>query len=304
MNADIISKIGNTPLVRINKLFPKAKCEIAVKAEFFNPLASIKDRPANYMVRDAEQRGLLKPGGTLVEATSGNTGIAMAYIAAVKGYKAVLAMPESMSLERRKLLRRLGVHLELTAADKGMKGAIGRVQEIVDNEKNCFWLSQFDNPANVQSHYDSTGPEIWRDSQEQVTTFIAGVGTGGTISGAGAYLKEQNTKTQIVAVEPSNSPVISGGKPGKHTIQGIGAGFIPGNLNTDIIDETLQVSNQEADIYMKRMAMEEGLLVGISSGGNLAAVAKYLEKYPDTKGLIVTMACDTGERYLSIDNFY
>jgi cysteine synthase A len=264
-----------------------------------NPLGSVKDRIGVAMVEAAEKSGKLKPGASIVEPTSGNTGIALAFTAAAKGYKLVLTMPETMSIERRKLLAALGADVVLTPGSAGMPGAIKKAEELVGTIPGAFMPQQFDNAANPEMHYRTTAVEIWDDTEGKVDLFVAGVGSGGTLTGAGRGLKERNPEVKVVAVEPSDSPVISGGKPGPHKIQGIGAGFIPANLDTGLIDEIIQISSDDAGITARRLAKEEGILCGISSGGNVWA-ALELARRPENEGkLIVTVICDTGERYLS-----
>jgi cysteine synthase A len=289
----IFDLIGNTPLIPIKNE------KIIAKAEFLNPGGSIKDRVAFAMIDAAERDGTLKPGMKIVEPTSGNTGIALAFAAAAKGYTLILTMPESMSLERRRLLKVLGAELVLTPAEEGMPGAIRAAEKLVRENPDAIMLQQFDNPANPAIHRATTAEEIWADTDGQVDLFVAGVGTGGTFSGVSAALKKKNPNLIAVAVEPENSPVISGGKPGAHKIQGIGAGFIPNNLNMELIDATLQINGRAAGAMARRLAKEEGILCGISSGCNVLAAIK-LAKRPENKGkTIVTIICDTGERYLS-----
>ncbi|WP_163708823.1 cysteine synthase A [Mangrovibacterium lignilyticum] len=299
---NILETIGNSPLIRLNHLFP-ADYEVYVKLEKTNPGGSIKDRIALEMVETAEQQGILKPDTLLVEPTSGNTGIGLALVAAVKGYKLILVMPESMSIERRRILTAYGAELVLTPKEKGMKGAISKAEEIAAEHPNSWIPSQFDNEANINAHRKNTAEEILADLPEGFDYLITGVGTGGHISGVSEVVKAKFTNVKTFAVEPELSPVISGGAPGPHPIQGIGAGFIPKNLLTDQLDGTIQVSKEEAFEYAKRAAKEEGLFVGISSGASLAAVAKKIQELP--KGSrIVTFSYDTGERYLSIDGLF
>jgi cysteine synthase A len=296
---DITKTVGNTPLVKLNRISAGLPATIAVKMESHNPLSSVKDRIGVAMIEDAEAKGLIKPGATLIEPTSGNTGIALAFTAAAKGYKLILTMPESMSIERRRLLKVLGAELVLTPAENGMPGAIATAEKLVEENPDAIMLQQFDNPSNPNIHRTTTAEEIWEDTEGAVDIFVAGVGTGGTLSGVGAALKPRKDSLQIVAVEPVQSPVISGGKPGPHKIQGIGAGFIPNNLDTDLIDEIVTIDGDEAGTMARRLAKEEGILCGISAGGNVLA-AVQLAKKPENKGkLIVTIICDTGERYLS-----
>ncbi|MDK2858692.1 MAG: cysteine synthase [Verrucomicrobiota bacterium] len=296
---DVTQTIGGTPLVRLNRLTAGLKATVAVKMESRNPLGSVKDRIGVAMIEAAEKSGKLKPGAAIVEPTSGNTGIALAFTAAAKGYKLVLTMPETMSIERRKLLAALGADVVLTPGSAGMPGAIKKAEELVGTIPGAFMPQQFDNAANPEMHYRTTAVEIWDDTEGKVDLFVAGVGSGGTLTGAGRGLKERNPEVKVVAVEPSDSPVISGGKPGPHKIQGIGAGFIPANLDTGLIDEIIQISSDDAGITARRLAKEEGILCGISSGGNVWA-ALELARRPENEGkLIVTVICDTGERYLS-----
>ncbi len=296
---NIIDLIGKTPLVKIDKLAKGTVGEVVVKLESSNPLSSVKDRLGYALIRDGEKKGLIKEGTLIVEPTSGNTGIALAYIAAAKGYKVVLTMPESMSLERRNLLKALGAELVLTPADKGMKGAIDEADRIVSENENAVVLGQFTNPANPQIHYETTAPEIWEDTEGQVDIFVAGVGTGGTLTGVAEFLKEKNADIQIVAVEPETSPVLSGGVAGPHKIQGIGAGFIPTIVKTELIDEVIKVKDEDAGTISKRAAKEEGLFLGISAGANIWAAIE-IAKRPENRGKrVVTIGCDTGERYLS-----
>ncbi len=292
--------VGNTPLLQLsNYAENKAlKANVIVKVEAFNPLGCVKERIALSMVEDAEASGILKPGIEIVEPTSGNTGIGLAFVAAIKGYKLTLTMPETMSVERRNLLKALGANLVLTPGSEGMKGAIAKANEISD-QTGAFLPQQFENDSNPSIHFKTTGPEIWNDTDGNVDVFVGGVGTGGTISGVGAFLKSKNPKIQIVAVEPADSPVISGGKPGPHKIQGIGAGFIPKNYNPDVVDEVIAVSNDEAILTARQLAQQEGLLVGISSGA-AAYAATQLALRPEYAGKnIVVLLPDTGERYLS-----
>lgn len=293
--------IGNTPLLELDAFSQKRNLEtpIIVKVEFFNPGGSVKDRVALAMIEDAERSGKLRPGATIIEPTSGNTGVGLALVSAVKGYKLILTMPETMSVERRNLVKAYGATVKLTPGKDGMAGAIRAAEELRDATPGAVILQQFENPANPQRHYETTGVEIWNQTDGKVDIFVAGVGTGGTVSGIGKRLKENNPAMQIVAVEPASSPVLSGGKSGPHKIQGIGAGFVPKTYNPDVIDEVLQVENDDAIRTGRELAAEEGLLVGISSGAAVYA-ATQLAKRPENKGKrIVALLPDTGERYLS-----
>lgn len=293
--------VGNTPLLELNNYNKNKglKARVIAKLEYFNPAGSVKDRVALAMIEDAEAKGLLKPGATIIEPTSGNTGVGLAFVAAAKGYKLILTMPDTMSIERRNLLKALGANLVLTPGVDGMKGAIARAEELKAATPGSLILQQFDNPANPAMHERTTGQEIWRDTDGGVDVFVAGVGTGGTVSGVGAALKAHNPKVRVVAVEPADSPVLSGGKPGPHKIQGIGAGFVPKNYNSAVIDEVVQVSNDDAIRTGRELAKYEGLLVGISSGAAVAAAAR-LARLPENEGkTIVALLPDTGERYLS-----
>lgn len=293
--------VGNTPLLELSN-YNKAKglkARLIVKLESFNPAGSVKDRVALAMIEDAESSGLLKPGATIIEPTSGNTGIGLAFVAAAKGYKLILTMPDTMSVERRNLLKALGAELVLTPGANGMKGAIARAEELKAATPGAVILQQFDNPANPAMHERTTGQEIWRDTEGVVDIFVAGVGTGGTVSGVGAALKKHNPGVKVVAVEPTDSPVLSGGAPGAHKIQGIGAGFVPKNYNPAVVDEILQVTNDDAIRAGRELAKLEGLLVGISSGAAVSAATR-LALLPENVGkTIVILLPDTGERYLS-----
>lgn len=296
---NIADTIGNTPLVRLQRVTQGAGATVLVKVESFNPAGSVKDRIGLAMIKDAEERGILKPGTTIVEPTSGNTGIALAFVAAARGYKVILTMPDTMSLERRKLLKAYGAELVLTPGAEGMKGAIAKAQEIVANTPGAWIPQQFENPANPAIHRKTTAEEIWADTDGQVDIVVAGVGTGGTLTGVAEVIKERKPGFKAVAVEPVESPVISGGKPGPHKIQGIGAGFIPANLHTEVVDEVIKVSSEDAVATARRLAREEGLLVGISSGAS-AYAALQLARRPENAGkTIVAVLPDTGERYFS-----
>lgn len=291
--------VGNTPMLRLQRYGEKLQTEIIVKLEQYNPTSSVKDRIGLGMIEAAENSGELKPGGTIVEATSGNTGVALAFVGAVKGYKVLLTMPETMSIERRRLLKALGAELVLTPGPEGMNGAVSKAKEIADNNPDAWLPGQFSNSANPDTHRRTTAEEIWKDCDGKVDIFIAGVGTGGSISGVSERLKELNPHLHVVAVEPRNSAVLSGGASGPHRIQGLGAGFIPEILRTDLIDEIIQVSNEDATDATRKLARTEGLLGGISTGANLWA-AEQISKRPENAGKrIVTFVCDTGERYLS-----
>ena len=297
--------IGNTPLLELGN-YEKAhglEATILAKLEYLNPAGSVKDRIALAMLEDAERRGLLKPGSVIIEPTSGNTGIGLAAVAAARGYRIILTMPETMSVERRSLLRAYGAELVLTEGAKGMKGAIAKAQELAAQTENSFIPGQFTNPANPRAHRETTGPEIWRDTDGKVDIFVAGVGTGGTVTGVGEYLKAQNPAVRVVAVEPAGSPVLSGGASGPHKIQGIGAGFVPDTLNRAVLDEILPVENEDAFVAGRELARREGVLAGISSGAALHA-ATVLAKRPENRGkVIVVLLPDTGDRYLSTPLF-
>ncbi|MEO0796382.1 MAG: cysteine synthase A [Verrucomicrobiota bacterium] len=296
--SSITGTVGGTPLVKLNKISAGLEAEIYVKCEFFNPLSSVKDRIGLAMIEAAERDGKLKPGGLVVEPTSGNTGIALAFVCASKGYRCLLTMPETMSMERRVLLRMLGAELVLTPGPKGMGGAIARANELLAENENSFMPQQFENPANPEVHRRTTAEEIWSATEGKVDAFVSGVGTGGTITGVSEVLKGK-TELHTVAVEPEASPVISGGQPGPHKIQGIGAGFIPKNLNTDIVDEVIQVSNDIAFETAQQVCLEDGLPVGISSGANIYAAMQLAKRSEWAGKRIVTVACSSVERYLS-----
>ncbi len=300
---DMTELIGKTPLVQLNRVGEDCKATITAKLEFFNPVGSVKDRIGVSMVLAAEREGKIKPGMTLVEPTSGNTGIALAWVAAARGYKLVLTMPESMTVERRKILQLFGAELVLTPAEQGMTGAINKASEIVENDDDAFMPQQFKNAANPQIHRETTAEEVWVDTDGAVDIFIAGVGTGGTVTGVGEVLKSKKASVKIVAVEPADSPVLSGGKPGPHMIQGIGAGFVPDVLDTEVLDEIVQVANTEAFEMEKRLAQEEGIFAGISSGAAAAAAVKVAKRKENAGKLIVVVLPDTAERYISTGLF-
>jgi len=296
---NLIETIGNTPLVRVNKLSKSSN--LYAKVEYFNPAGSVKDRVALAMIESAENEGLIDKDTTIIEPTSGNTGIGLAFISAIKGYKLILTMPETMSIERRKLLSAYGAELVLTEGAKGMKGAIEKAEELHKEIKNSFIPQQFKNPANPEKHYNTTAREIWKDMEGKIDIFVAGVGTGGTVSGIGKFLKEQNPNIQIVAVEPLSSPVLSGGQAGPHKIQGIGAGFVPDTFNKDVVDRIITVANEDAMETAKISAKTEGLLIGISSGASLFAAINLANENPEKS--VVVLLPDTGERYLSSEMF-
>jgi len=297
----ITDLVGNTPLVELSKYSESKglKTPIIAKVEFFNPGGSVKDRAALAMVEDAEQRGALKPGATIIEPTSGNTGVGLALVSAVRGYKLILTMPETMSVERRNLVKAYGAEVRLTPGAEGMKGAIRLAEELRDSIPGAVILDQFKNPANPKRHYETTGEEIWNDTDGQVDIFVAGVGTGGTVSGIGKKLKEKNPNIKIIAVEPKESPVLSGGKPGPHKIQGIGAGFVPANYDGGVIDEVLQVDSDDVIRASRAVAQQDGVLVGISSGAAIYAAELVAKRPGNENKKIVALLPDTGERYLS-----
>ena len=296
---DITKTIGGTPLISLQKISTGLGVNIIAKAEFFNPLSSVKDRIGEAMIEKAENDGKLKKGATIVEPTSGNTGIALAFICAAKGYKLVLTMPDTMSQERRSLLKIFGAKIILTDGEKGMKGAVEKAEEIVNENKDAYMPQQFENPANPDVHKRTTACEIWNDTDGKIDIFVAGIGTGGTITGVGSFLKEKNSDIKIIGVEPETSSVLSGGAPGPHKIQGIGAGFIPKVLKKELLDEIITISDESAGVMARRLAREEGLLVGISSGGNVEASLQIAQREENKGKNIVTVLCDTGERYLS-----
>lgn len=296
---DAAAAIGDSPMIRINRLIPKGQATVFAKCEFFNPVNSVKDRIGAAMIAAGERDGKVNKDTHIIEPTSGNTGIALAFVCAAKGYRLTLTMPESMSVERRALLRAMGAELVLTPASEGMKGAIAKAGEMAANEKNAWMPQQFDNPANPAIHEATTGPEIWEDSGHNIDAIVAGVGTGGTITGVGRYIKKKNPNFKCIAVEPVDSPVIAGGKPGPHKIQGIGAGFIPKNLDTSLVDEVIAVSNEEAFQWSRRLMKEEGIVGGISSGANMCAAAKLAARPEYAGKRIVAIMPSLGERYLS-----
>lgn len=296
---DITQAVGGTPLVRLNRLAKDLPGDVAVKVEFYNPANSVKDRIGTAIVDAAEAAGELTPGGTIVEGTSGNTGIALAMVGAARGYRVILTMPETMSTERRVMLKAFGAEIVLTPGADGMRGALERAQEIVRSTPNSIWAQQFANQANIQAHYTGTGPEIWDASEGAVDVFIAGVGTGGTITGAGRYLREQKPDVKLIAVEPADSPILSGGQAGPHKIQGIGANFVPEILDTDLYDEVYPATFEESIETARRLGTEEGILGGISTGAIISAALKEAAKPESAGKLIVAIVCDFGERYIS-----
>ncbi len=300
---DVTELVGNTPLVELNRIAGKMKATILGKLEFFNPCGSVKDRIGVSMIAAAEKKGLLSADSVVVEPTSGNTGIALAFVCAVKGYKLILTMPDTMSSERKKMLAVLGAKIVLTPGDKGMRGAISKAEEITKENNKAFMLQQFKNPANPQIHRETTALEIWRDTGGKVDILVSGVGTGGTITGIAEVLKEKNPQFKAIAVEPADSPVLSGGRPGAHKIQGIGAGFIPDVLNEDIVDEVIKVTNDEAIECARKLAKEEGLFVGISSGAAMFAALEIGKREENKEKVIVVIFPDSGERYLSTELF-
>jgi cysteine synthase A len=299
---DITAAIGYTPLVRINKL-GSGNATILAKLEAFNPCGSVKDRIALSMIEEAEEKGLIKPDTVIIEPTSGNTGIGLAFVCAAKGYQLILTMPESMTIERRKLLRLFGAKILLTPAESGMTGAVKKAEQLVAETPNSIMLQQFINPANPQIHRETTANEIWVDSDGRFDIFVVGVGTGGTLTGCGEVFKQKNKDIKVVAVEPKDSPVLSGGKPGRHKIQGIGAGFVPQVLNKDVIDEIIQVSNEDAIETAKQLALKEGILAGISSGAAMWAAMQISNRQENEGKTIIVVLPDTGERYISTEMF-
>lgn len=300
---DVTELIGNTPLVKLNKIAKDVDAKIVGKLEFFNPCGSVKDRIGVSMITEAERKGFLKKDSVVVEPTSGNTGIALAFVCAVKGYRLVLTMPDTMSIERRKMLEAFGAEIVLTPGSEGMKGAIKKAEEIVKNNCKAFMPQQFKNPANPEVHRKTTALEIWKDTDGKVDILVSGVGTGGTITGIAEVIKKRKPSFKAIAVEPTNSPVLSGGEPGSHKIQGIGAGFVPDVLNRDIIDEIIKVTNEEAMIYARKLAKEEGIFAGISSGAAVWAAIEVAKRKENKGKLIVVILPDLGDRYLSTELF-
>lgn len=301
---DVLNLVGRTPLVRLNKVTGDAKATVLAKLECTNPGGSVKDRIGMSMILAAEEEGKIQPGrSVLIEPTSGNTGIALAMVGAVRGYRVILTMPDTMSKERRELLKALGADIVITPGSEGMKGAVERAEKLLKETPGAFMPQQFENPANPKVHRETTAVEIWNDTDGAVDTFVAGVGTGGTITGVGQVLKQKKPNVQVIAVEPADSPVLSGGKPGPHKIQGIGAGFVPAVMDLSVVDEIIQVTNNEAFEMARRMAREEGLLVGISSGANVHAAVEVARREENAGKTIVVIVPDTGERYLSTDLF-
>ncbi len=299
----ITELVGNTPMVRLRCMTKELKAEVLVKLEFFNPMASVKDRIGLSMILAAEKKGILKKDSVIIEPTSGNTGIALSYIAAAKGYRVTLVMPDTMSYERRKLLKAFGAELILTPGHEGMIGAVNKAEELLDSIPNAFMPQQFENPANPGIHERTTAREIWKDTEGKIDIFVAGVGTGGTLTGVARFLKEKKKDIKIIAVEPEESPVLSGGGCGPHRIQGIGAGFIPGVLQVDLIDEIIRVKSEDAELMLKKLAQKEGILGGISSGANIQAALDIAGRKENEGRVIVTILPDSGERYLSTSIF-
>lgn len=301
--SNMLGLVGRTPMVKLNKLTRQLQAHVFVKLENFNPMSSVKDRAALAMIEDAEKRKLINRDTLIIEPSSGNTGISLAFVCAVKSYKLMVVMPESMSVERRQIIIALGAELVLTPAAKGMQGAVEKAQQLAEKEKNSFIPLQFSNKANPKTHYSTTAQEIWEQTEGSIDVFVAGVGTGGTLSGVSKALKMKNNTLWAVAVEPAGSPVISGGKAAPHKIQGIGAGFIPENLNTKLIDEIITVKNEDAISTARQLIREEGIFCGISSGANVFAALKLAERAENKGKIIVTVICDTAERYLSTELF-